>query len=337
MDAPYYGVMCARIEFDFELQTEGASTMDITTIGFDLAKTVFQVHGAEACASAHYCAREIQALGHEVRLIPPQYVRPFVKTNKNDAAEAICEAVTRPTMRFVAIKSAEQQAVLALHRTRALLVRQRTQLINMIRAQLAEFGLVLATGIQHALKLVDQLVEGVAPDIPALACKIVTSLAEQIRALQARIGTLEEDMKSWFRGNELAQRLETIPGIGVITASALAASVTDPHQFTSGRQFAASLGLTPKADCSGAKQRMGRISKMGDRYLRRLLVSGMTSQLQAARRKPQAHPWVTRLLASKPNKLVAVAMANKAARIAWVVMTRGEVYRARHPVTEVTG
>ena len=225
---------------------------------------------------------------------------------------------------------------MALHRTRALLVRQRTQLINMIRAQLAEFGFVLATGIQHALKLVDQLVEGRAPDIPALACKIVISLAEQIRALQARIATLEEDMKPWFRGNELAKRLKTIPGIGFITASALAASVTDPHQFTSGRQFAASLGLTPKADCSGDKQRMGRISKMGDRYLRRLLVNGMTSQLQAVRRKPEAHPWVPRLLASKPNMLVAVAMANKAARIAWVVITRGEVYRAHHPITEAT-
>ena len=159
-------------------------------------------------------------------------------------------------MRFVAIKSAEQQSILALHRTRALLVRQRTQLINMNRAQLAEFGLVLATGIQHALKLVDQLVEGRAPDIPALACKIVISLAEQIRALQARIATLKEDIKSWFRGNELAKRLKTIPGIGFITASVLAASVTDPHQFTSGRQFAASLGLTPKADCSGDKQHM---------------------------------------------------------------------------------
>ena len=343
--------------------------MNMSTIGLDLAKNVFQVHGIddtgkvivrrslrrrqvlplfgklepcligmEACGTSHFWARALQALGHEVKLMPPIYVTPYVKRGKTDAgdAAAICEAVTRPTMRFVAIKSAEQQSILALHRTRALLVRQRTQLINMIRAQLAEFGFVLATGIQHALKLVDQLVEGRAPDIPALACKIVISLAEQIRALQARIATLEEDMKSWFRGNELAKRLKTIPGIGFITASALAASVTDPHQFTSGRQFAASLGLTPKADCSGDKQRMGRISKMGDRYLRRLLVNGMTSQLQAARRKPEAHPWVTRLLASKPNKLVAVAMANKAARIAWVVMTRGEVYRAHHPITEAT-
>ena len=270
--------------------------------------------------------------------MPPIHVTPDVKRGKTDAgdAAAIREAVTRPTMRFVAIKSAEQQAILALHRTRALLVRQRTQLINMIRAQLAEFGLVLATGIQQALKLLDQLVEGVAPDIPPLACKIVTSLAEQIRALPARVGTLEEDIKTWFHGNELAKRLKTIPGIGFISASALAASVTDPHQFTSGRQFAAALGLTPKADCSGAKERRGRISKMADRSLRRLLVSGMTSQLQAARRKPEAHPWVTPLLASKPNKLVAVAMANRAARSAWVVMTRGEIYRAHHPLTKAT-
>ena len=343
--------------------------MNVTTVGLDLAKNVFQVHGIdstgrvtvrrslrrrqmmpffgklepcligiEACGTSHFWARELRALGHEVKLMPPIYVTPYVKRGKTDAgdAAAICEAVTRPTMRFVAIKSAEQQSILALHRTRALLVRQRTQLINMIRAQLAEFGFVLATGIQHALKLVDQLVEGRAPDIPALACKIVISLAEQIRALQARIGTLEKDMKVWFRGNDLAKRLQTIPGIGVLTASALAASVTDPHQFTSGRQFAASLGLTPKADCSGAKQRMGRISKMGDRYLRRLLVIGMTSQLQSARRKPDDYPRVAGLLANKPNKLVAVAMANKAARIAWVVMTRGEVYRAHHPVTEVT-
>ena len=350
--------------------------MNISTVGLDLAKNVFQVHavdgtgkvivrqslrrrqvmpffgkleacliGMEACGTSHFWARALQALGHEVKLMPPIYVTPYVKRGKTDAgdAAAICEAVTRPTMRFVAIKSAEQQSILALHRTRALLVRQRTQLINMIRAQLAEFGLVLATGIQHALKLVDQLVEGTAPDIPALACKIVISLAEQIRALQARIATLEEDMKTWFRGNELAKRLKTtarvIPGIGFITASALAASVTDPHQFTSGRQFAASLGFIIDSEgrhCSGAKERMGRISKMGDRYLRRLLVSGMTSQIQAARRKPDAHPWVLRLLASKPNKLVAVAMANKAARVAWVVMTRGEVYRARHPITEAT-
>jgi transposase len=295
--------------------------------------------GMEACGTSHFWARAIAALGHEVKLMPPAYVKPYVKRGKTDAgdAEAICEAVTRPTMRFVPIKSADQQSVLALHRTRDLLVRQRTQLVNMIRAQLAEFGIVLAKGIQHVMKLVDRLVDGEVPDIPPLACKIVIGLAQQIRELQARIDTLEHEMMIWFRGNELAKRLETIPGIGVITASALAASITDPHRFGSARQFAASLGLTPKANSSGGKERMGRISKMGDRYLRRLLVSGMTSQLQSVRRKPEAHPWVTGLLASsKPDKLIAVAMANKAARIAWVVMTRGEVYRARQPATEKT-
>jgi transposase len=344
--------------------------MKITTVGVDLAKNVFQVHaindagevivrrslrrrqmipffgklepcliGVEACGTSHYWARELAALGHEVKLMPPKYVKPYVKRGKTDAAdaEAICEAVERPTMRFVTIKSAEQQSVVALHRTRDLLVGQRTQLVNMIRSQLAEYGIVLAKGIHHALRLVDQLVEGVVPDIPSLACKIVIALAEQIRELEARIAMLEGEIKTWFRGNDLAKRLETIPGIGFITASALAASITDPYRFNSARQFAASLGLTPKANSSGGRERMGRISKMGDRYLRRLLVIGMTSQLQAAQRKPEAHPWVTSLLANgKPKKLVAVAMANKAARIAWVVMTRGEVYRAHQPATRGT-
>ncbi len=248
--------------------------MNVTTVGLDLAKNVFQIHaiddagevvvrkalrrrqvtaffsklepcliGMEACATSHHWARELSALGHQVKLMPPAYVKAYVKRGKTDAAdaEAICEAVRRPTMRFVAIKSAEQQSVVALHRTRDLLVGQRTQLVNMIRSQLAELGVVLAKGIHHALRLVDQLVEGVVPDIPPLACKIVIALVEQIRELQARIAMLEGEIKTWFRGNELAKRLETIPGIGVITASALAASVTDPHRFTSARQFAASL------------------------------------------------------------------------------------------------
>jgi transposase len=368
--APAPGIaMCQSVVSIKDHEQKEPSAMNVTTVGLDLAKNVFQVHGIdstgkvivrrslrrrqimpffgklepcligiEACGTSHFWARELRARGHEVKLMPPAYVKPYVKRGKTDAAdaEAICEAVTRPTMRFVAIKSAEQQSVVALHRTRNLLVGQRTQLVNMIRAQLAELGVVLAKGIHHALRLVDQLVEGVVPDIPALACKVIIALAEQIRELQARIAMLEGEIKIWFRGNELARRLETIPGIGVITASALAASVTDPHRFTSGRQFAASLGLTPRANSSGGKERMGRISKMGDRYLRRLLVIGMTSQLQSARRKPDAYPWVAGLLASKPNKLVAVAMANKAARIAWVVMTRGEVYRAPRSSTEVT-
>ena len=342
--------------------------MKVSTVGVDLAKNVFQVHaideagevivrralrrrrmmpffsklgpcliGMEACGTSHFWARELSSLGHEVKLMPPAYVKAYVKRGKTDAAdaEAICEAVRRPTMRFVAIKSREQQSVLALHRARDLLIRQRTQLVNMIRAQLAEFGMPLAKGIGHVLRLVGRLLDGETPDIPPLAIKVLTALAEQVRDLQARIGALDKELMAWFRGNQVARRLETVPGIGVITASALAATVTDPHQFTSGRQFAAWLGLTPRANSSGGKERLGRISKMGDQYLRRLLVSGMASQLRWARLNPDAHPWAANLLQRKPAKLVAVAMANKVARIAWVVMTRGEVYRAPQSTTEV--
>jgi transposase len=348
-------------------EQEEPSAMNVSTVGLDVAKNVFQVHGidstgtvivrrslrrrqvipffgelerclvgVEACGTSHFWARELRALGHEVRLMPPGYVKPYVKRGKTDAsdAEAIAEAVSRPTMRFVAIKSPEQQSVLALHRTRDLLVRQRTQLINMIRGQLAEFGIVLAKGVQHALKLVDRLLAGEALDLPMLLARVVIALAEQVRDLQVRIGNLESDLKAWSRDNQVAKRLQTIPGIGIITASALAASVTDPRQFTSGRQFAAWLGLTPRARSSGGKERPGHISKMGDRYLRRLLVSGMTSQLRWVRHHPEAQPWAAELLQRKPAKLVAVALANKAARIAWVVMTRGEVYRAHHPVAD---
>ena len=237
-------------------------------------------------------------------------------------------------MRFVAIKSPEQQSLLALHRARDLLIRQRTQLVNLIRGQLAEFGIVLAKGIQHVLNLVARLIDGETQDIPEQASKVVIILAEQLRDLQVRIAVLEKDLKNWCRGNQTVKRLKTIPGIGTITASALVASVTDPHQFTSGRQFAAWLGLTPRANNSGGKARQGRISKMGDQYLRRLLVNGMTSQLQSVRRHPDSHPWTIDLLHRKPAKLVAVAMANKAARIAWVVMTRGDVYRAPQPLEQ---
>lgn len=340
--------------------------MNITTLGLDLAKNIFQVHGIddagtvvarralrrgqllpfftrldpclvgmEACGTSHYWARELMALGHTVKLMPPIYVKPYVKRGKSDAgdAEAICEAVTRPTMRFVAVKSADQQSVVMLHRTHELLVRQRTQLVNMMRGQLAEFGVTLAKGIQHASQFTRRLLEGDAPDIPQLAITIVTTLAEQMRQVQARIGELEKELKHWFREDQLAQGLTSIPGIGPITATALASTVTDPHQFTSGRQFAAWLGLTPRANSSGGKERQGRISKMGDQHIRRLLVSGMTSQLQSVRRRPDAYPWVTAMLARKPTKLVAVAMANKAARVAWVIMTRGELYTKPHHST----
>jgi transposase len=343
------------------------SIMKISIVGLDLAKNVFQVHGIdeggavvvrralrrrqvlpffrkldpcligiEACGTSHHWARELIGLGHEVKLMPPAYVKPYVKRNKTDAAdaEAIAEAVTRPTMRFVAVKTPEQQSVLALHRTRDLLIRQRTQLVNMIRAQLAEFGIVMAKGIGHALELVGRLMDGEALDIPPLAVKVVVALAQQLRDLQVLIGGLEKELVTWSRGNPMAKRLETIPGIGIITASALAATVSDPRQFTSGRQFAAWLGLTPRANSSGGKERLGHISKMGDRYLRRLLVNGMMSRLRWLRQRPELHPWAAGLLHKKPAKLVAVAMANKTARVAWAVMTRDETYRPQPSTKE---
>lgn len=338
--------------------------MEISTIGLDLAKSVFQVHavdaagktvarktlrraqvlpffaklpprliGLEACGTSHHWARELTKLGHEVRLMPPAYVKPYVKRGKTDAAdaEAICEAVTRPSMRFVPVKSAEQQAALALHRTRDLLVKQRTQLVNMVRGLLAEFGIEMARGLHHALALAERLSAGDAPEVPALAQRVVKGLADQIGAVQVQLGMLEKELLAWHRSNELSQRLATIPGIGVISATALAASVSEPERFRSGRQFAASLGLTPLQNCSGGKERMGRISRMGDRYLRRLLVVGMTSLVRRARARPDSvDPRFVAMLQRKPVRVVTVAAANRTARVAWAIMTRGGTYQAPH-------
>lgn len=336
--------------------------MEITTIGLDLAKSIFQVHavdaagavvvrkalrrsqvlpfftklppclvGIEACGTSHHWARELARLGHEVRLMPPAYVKPYVKRGKTDAndAEAICEAVTRPTMRFVPVKSPEQQAALALHRTRDLLVKQRTQLVNMIRGLLAEFGIEIVRGLHHAIELAARIAKGDAPEVPELAVRVITGLAGQIGDVQVRLAALEKELLAWHRSNELSQRLGTIPGVGLISATALAASVTDPGQFRSGRQFAASLGLTPLQNSSGGKERMGRISRMGDRYLRRLLVIGMTSLVRRARAKPDSvDPRIAAMLARKPARVVTVAAANRTARVAWAIMARGGAYRA---------
>jgi len=338
--------------------------MTITTIGLDLAKSVFQVHGVdvkgavvvrktlrrgqvlsffsqlapclvgiEACGTSHYWAREIARLGHEVRLMPPAYVKPYVKRNKTDAndAEAICEAVTRPTMRFVAIKSPEQQAALSMHRTRDLLVKQRTQLVNMIRGLLAEFGVDIPRGLERALFIARRILEGEALDIPDGGAKIVVMLSQQAFDTHSRIKDVDRDLQRWHRSNELSQRLATIPGIGPIGASALVASVTDPGQFRSGREFAAWLGLTPRQTSSGGKERLGRITKMGDRYLRKLLFVGMISLVRRAKYKPESvDPRLADLLARKPTRLAAIALANKTARIVWAIMTRGDTYRAGH-------
>ena len=342
-------------------------TAKIATIGLDLAKTVFQVHGAdgdglpvvrkklrrgqvleffasvppclvglEACASAHYWARELQALGHEVRLIPPQYVKPFVKTNKNDAAdaEAICEAMGRPTMRFAAVKSADQQAVLMLHRSRELLVRQRTMLINALRGHCGEFGMIAAQGARKVAALIEVIEDPDDCRLPALARDALGSLVAQLRAAEAQIAALEKELTAWHRSSEASLRLATIPGIGVITATVLVATVGDARQFRSARQFAAWLGLVPRQRSSGGKDRLGRISKRGDGYLRRLLVHGARIVLFWSRRKKEMRSdWLEALLARRPTNVVMVAMANKTARVVWAMLSRGEAYQPDRQAT----
>lgn len=341
--------------------------MEIITIGVDLAKTLFQIHGVdadgkavvrkllrrgqllaffatlppcavgmEACGSAHYWAREFIKLGHDVKLMPPSYVKPYVKRGKTDAAdaEAICEAVRRPTMRFVPIKTPEQQAVLMLHRSRALLMRQRTMNVNALRGHLAEYGIVASQGARGLWHLVERAFDEDAEGrlLPPTARLALGALVSQIRHTQVEIGKIEAELLAWHRTSEASRRLETIPGVGVITATAIAATVTDPAHFTSSRQFAAWLGLTPKPHSSGGKERLGGVSKMGDKYLRTLLVVGATSVIRYARGNGSASAsWINRLLAKKPARLVSVALANKTARIAWVLLVRKENYRV--PVT----
>ena len=339
--------------------------MDISTIGLDLAKSVFQVHGVdasgavvvrktlrraqvlpfftklpscvvgmEACGTSHHWARELTKLGHEVRLMPPAYVKPYVKRGKTDAndAEAICEAVTRPTMRFVAVKSPNQQAALALHRARDLLVKERTQLVNLIRGLLAEFGIDIPRGLERAVAMARRIGAGEILDVPAEAVTAIGELCYQALEAHERLRAIDRAMLASHRANDVAVRLATIPGIGPVGASALAASVADPHQFRSGREFAAWLGLTPLQNSSGGKERQGRISKMGDKYLRKLLIIGMTSLVRRAKYKPESvDPFVADLLARKPARVATVAMANKAARVAWAIMARGGTYRAPAP------
>lgn len=335
--------------------------MQVSTIGIDLAKNVFQVHGIdaagavvltrklrrsqmlplfeklgpcligmEACATAHHWARELKALGHDVRLMPASYVKAYVKRGKNDAADAaaICEAVTRPSMRFVPIKSVEQQAALMLHRARDLLIRQRTQLINALRAHLAELGMVAATGRDGVKKLIAIVVDEIEEQLPDPMREALQALIAQLEALQQQIGRLECQIHAQHRASDASRRLETIPGIGVLGATAIAATVSDPAVFKSGREFAAWIGLVPRQTSSGGKERLGSISKQGDRYLRRLLVVGATAVLRHARAHPDKHPWLMQLLTRRPAKVVAVALANKMARIAWAVLARGGTYRA---------
>ena len=334
--------------------------MEVTTIGLDLAKNVFQVHrinedeevafnrplrraqllrffskldpcliGMDACSSAHQWVRELTAFGHEVRLIPPIYVKPYVKRGKSDAidAEAICEAVTRPTMRFVAIKTVEQQILLSLHRARSLLVRQRTQLINGLRGMIAEFGVYIAKSLARVIGFAEDILTGDVLDLPDIAYEVIHNLCEHLMALHTRIRWYEDRLKQVAKEDARVRLLRTIPGVGAVTASAIIASIGDGHQFRNGREFAAWLGLTPANKSSGGKEKLGRITKTGDQYLGSLLVVGMISLVQQTKSHPErASKWMISLLERKPARLATVAMANKTARIVWAVLTRNQPY-----------
>ncbi len=337
----------------------------ISTIGLDIAKNVFQVHGIdetggsvvrrqlrrrqvlaffgrlspcligmEACATSHHWARELAKLGHEVRLMPPRYVKPYVKRNKNDAAdaEAICEAVTRPTMRFVPIKTPEQQSVLMLHRTRQLFVRQRTALINAIRAHLAEFGIVAGVGRNGVEALLALIAKGEDERIPPPARECLMALAAQLELVKRQILGADRRVLAWHRASQISKRLEAIPGVGPLIATALVASIPDPNIFRSGRDLSAWIGLVPKQNSTGGKERLGSISKAGNRYLRKLLVVGALSVIKRAKQLGYTrHPWLVPLMQRRSVKIAAVALANKIARIAWAMMIRNEPYRAAQP------
>jgi transposase len=333
----------------------------ITTVGLDIAKSVFQVHGVdaagqvmirrqlkrrnvlaffaklssclvgiEACASSHHWSRELQALGHTVRLMPPAYVKPYVKRQKNDAtdAEAICEAVSRANMRFVATKTPEQQSCLMLHRARHLLIRQQTAVINAIRAHLAEFGIVAPVGRNGVEELLAVVADPSDQRLPEVARACVAALGAQLRMQKAQILNFDRMIMAWHRSNETSKRLDELPGVGPALATALVASIADPKAFRSGRDFSAWVGLVPKQNSSGGKQKLGNISKQGDRYLRSLFTAGALAVIRYAKIHGTGHrPWLTALLARRPIKVAAIALANKIARMAWAMMARGERYR----------
>ena len=336
--------------------------IEIALVGLDIAKNWFQVHaadregrpvlrrklrrdqvvaffaemppvtvGIEACSTSHHWARTIERLGHRVRLLPPQYVKPFVKRSKTDSAdaEAICEAMRRSGIRDVAIKSPEQQAALAVHRARDLLVRQRTMLTNAVRGFAAEFGIVSAKGAWHVPALRERLHGAEPEELPAAAREVLQVLFGQFDDLDRRIEQLERQIMAWHRESEVSRRLATIPGIGPINATLIAATVPDASQFRSGREFAAWIGLVPREHSSGGKQRLGGISKRGNPYLRRLLIVGAHAVLRWSQRgRGMQTPWLMALMERRPPNVVAVAIANKVARIAWAVMARGGVYRS---------
>lgn len=337
--------------------------MKLTTIGLDLAKAVFQVHGAdergrtvlkkqlkraqvsaffanltpckigmEACGSAHYWARKLMAMGHHVVLIPPQYVKPFVKRNKNDAAdaEAICEAVIRPNMPSVPVKSVEQQAILCLHRARQGFVKARTAQANQIRGLLAEYGFVIPQGIGHIAKRVPEIIEDGANELPGNFRLLILRLVDHLNELDRQAGELEQEIQHWHKNNPLSRKLAQIPGIGPITATAMIATVGDARQFENGRQLAAWLGIVPKQHSTGGKARLLGISKRGDRYLRTLLIHGARAVVRIAERKADAESWIKRLLERRHKNVAAVALANKNARIIWALLAHDRDYEPNY-------
>lgn len=335
--------------------------MKVTTVGIDLAKNVFQVHGVdergktvlkkqfkreqvvpffanltpcrigmEACGSAHFWANKLQAMGHTVQLMAPQFVKPYVKTNKNDAAdaEAICEAVSRPTMRFVPIKNSEQQAVLALHRARQGFVKARTAQANQIRGLLAEYGIVIPQGIGHLGKRLPEILEDGENGLPGIFRQLIARLGEHFKELDRQVQELEVQVQAWHRNSAASRRLAQIPGIGPITASALVASIGDARNFKDGRQLAAWLGLVPKQNSSGGKQTLLGISKRGDVYLRTLLIHGARAVIRVAERKlAHAGSWLAGITERRNKNVAAVALANKNARIAWALLAHDRDYQ----------
>ena len=335
--------------------------MKTTTVGIDLAKNVFQVHavdergtvvlrkqlrrdqmttffanvppcviGMEACGSAHHWARTLKCLGHDARLMSPQFVKPYVKSNKNDVAdaEAICEAVARPNMRFVPVKSIEQQAVLSLHRVRQGFVKARTAQANQIRSLLGEFGLIMPAGISHIAKRVPRLLEDASNLLPGSLRQLIARLTEHLKDLDKLVGEFEAQITAWHRSSELSMRLEKIPGIGPLGASALVASIADANSFANGRQLSAWLGLVPRQHSSGGKPALLGISKRGDVYLRMLLVHGARSAILAAQRKAvNTNLWLAGLLGRRHPNVAAVALANKNVRTVWALLAHGREFR----------